>query len=217
MLFVHFGAPHVRRARAPLRSTPSTTSPHFWRSSACSPRSTVGARDGAKVGTPAWEREFDCWLAPFWSALGDGRRERWGPVYVRGLLGPGDRKSIEPLVARVAPDGYAQVHHFVCTSCWDPAPLERVLAEKAQGMVGGPDHHALMTMISFAFLQHLRLREIARARRRGENGVGGRRTAATVAAGDPTHAPRSHSGHPFAMPEMQRAVGLSAARVDVAK
>lgn len=29
-------------------------------------------------------------------------------------------------------------------------------------------HHALLTMISFAFLQHLRLREVARIRRRGK-------------------------------------------------
>jgi len=60
-------------------------------------------------------------------------------VYVRGLLGPGDRKSVEPMAARVAPDDYAQVHHFVCASCWPPEPLERVLAEKAQALVGGPD------------------------------------------------------------------------------
>jgi SRSO17 transposase len=60
-------------------------------------------------------------------------------VYVRGLLGPGERKSVEPLVARVAPDDYEQVHHFVCTSCWDPVPLEHVLAEKAEALVGGPD------------------------------------------------------------------------------
>jgi SRSO17 transposase len=60
-------------------------------------------------------------------------------VYVQGLLGPGERKSVEPLAGRVAPDDYAQVHHFVCASCWDPAPLERVLAAKAQRMVGGPD------------------------------------------------------------------------------
>jgi SRSO17 transposase len=60
-------------------------------------------------------------------------------VYVRGLLGPGERKSVEPLVARVAPDDYEQVHHFVCTSCWDPAPLEGVLAAKAAAMVGGRD------------------------------------------------------------------------------
>jgi hypothetical protein len=76
------------------------------------------------------------------AVLGRARRHApaaLGPVYVRGLLGPGDRKSVEPLVARVAPADYEQVHHFVCTSCWDPAPLERVLAEKAEALVGGPD------------------------------------------------------------------------------
>jgi SRSO17 transposase len=60
-------------------------------------------------------------------------------VYVRGLLGPGDRKSVQPLAASVAPGDYAQVHNFVCASCWDPTPLERILAEKAQAMVGGRD------------------------------------------------------------------------------
>lgn len=47
--------------------------------------------------------------------------------------------DLEPLVARVAPADYERVHHFVCASCWDPAPLERVLAEQAQRLVGGPD------------------------------------------------------------------------------
>lgn len=60
-------------------------------------------------------------------------------MYVRGLLGPGDRKSVEPLAARLAPDDYGQLHHFVCASCWPPEPLERVLAEQAQALVGGPD------------------------------------------------------------------------------
>lgn len=86
----------------------------------------------------AWEREFARWLRPFWTALRDKRRERWAPVYVRGLVGPGERKSIEPMAARVAPHDGEQLHHFVCTSCWDPAPLERVLAMKAQRLVGGP-------------------------------------------------------------------------------
>ena len=60
-------------------------------------------------------------------------------MYVRGLLGPGDRKSVGPLAARVAPDDYGQLHHFVCASCWPPEPLERALAQKAQALVGGPD------------------------------------------------------------------------------
>ena len=102
-------------------------------------RRAAGTGDGAKVGSATWEREFDRWLAPFWTALGDMRRRRWGPVYVRGLLGPGERKSVEPLAARVAPDDYEPVHHFVCASCWKPEPLERVSAEKAQALVAGPD------------------------------------------------------------------------------
>lgn len=53
-----------------------------------------GADDGAKVGSTAWAREFARWLAPFWAARGDKRRERWGPVYVHGLLGPGERLAV---------------------------------------------------------------------------------------------------------------------------
>jgi SRSO17 transposase len=124
-------APSRVVSRAPARSL-------------CGPgRSSVAGRaDGATLASAAsaaWEREFDRWLAPFWAALGDKRRERWGPVYVRGLLGPGDRKGVGPLAARVAPDDYGQVHHFVCASCWPAEPLERVLAEKAQQLVGGPN------------------------------------------------------------------------------
>lgn len=43
------------------------------------------------------------------------------------------------MAERVAPDDGEQLHHFLCTSCWDPTPLECTLAEKAQQMVGGPD------------------------------------------------------------------------------
>lgn len=85
-----------------------------------------------------WEREFERWLAPFLEALGHKKQRKWAPVYMRGLLGPGDRKSVAPMAERVAPDDGEQLHHFLCTSCWDPAPLERTLADKAQQMVGGP-------------------------------------------------------------------------------
>lgn len=86
-----------------------------------------------------WEREFERWLQPFLTALGDRRRRRWAPLYLRGLLGPGERKSVQPLAARIAPGEGEQLHHFICTSCWAPAPLERVLARVAQRLVGGPD------------------------------------------------------------------------------
>lgn len=41
------------------------------------------------------------------------------------------------MAERVAPADGEQLHHFVCTSCWDPGPLERVLATKAQRLIGG--------------------------------------------------------------------------------
>ena len=64
-------------------------------------------------GDAAYEKEFGRWVAPFLDAFGHKVRRRWAPVYLRGLLAPGDRKSVEPLAARVAPDDFEQVHHFV--------------------------------------------------------------------------------------------------------
>jgi SRSO17 transposase len=87
----------------------------------------------------AWEREFVRWLAPFLAALGHKARRRWAPLYLKGLLGPGERKSIAPLAARLAPDDTQQLHHFVAASPWALAPLEVALAREADRLVGGPD------------------------------------------------------------------------------
>ena len=84
-----------------------------------------------------WRLEFGRWLRPFLAVLGHKARQRWAPVYLQGLIGPGERKSIQPLVARVAPGDHEQVHHFVATSCWSTEPLEQVLAQHAQQLVGG--------------------------------------------------------------------------------
>lgn len=91
------------------------------------------------LSASVWERELEPWLAPFLEVFGHKAQRRWAPVYLHGLLGPGDRKSVQPMAARVAPADHEQLHHFVCTSAWDPAPLEAVLLEKAQQMLGGAD------------------------------------------------------------------------------
>lgn len=57
----------------------------------------------------------------------------------RGLLLPGERKSIEPLAARVAPGHDQELRHFVSESDWDDAVIGSVLLDKADRMVGGPD------------------------------------------------------------------------------
>jgi SRSO17 transposase len=76
----------------------------------------------------------------------------------------------------------------------------------------GLHHHALMTLISFAFLQHLRLEEI---RGRGENAAQPRRPTAAVPAGDPPRAARATRRRLPALPNVQRAADVSAARVSV--
>jgi hypothetical protein len=54
----------------------------------------------------------------------------------RRLIGPGDRKSVQPMAARAGEVGYDQLHHFVAAGVWDSAPLEAALLKKADGLVG---------------------------------------------------------------------------------
>lgn len=78
-------------------------------------------------------------MAPFLAALGHRGRRRWAPLYMEGLLGPGDRKSVQPMAARIAPDDHVRLHHFIATSPWDAAPIETALAHEAERLVGGSD------------------------------------------------------------------------------
>src|SRR3712207_6982438 len=57
--------------------------------------------------------DLDRWLAPFLDALGHKKRRTWAPLYLRGLLGPGERKSLQPMAARLGLSGHDQLHHFV--------------------------------------------------------------------------------------------------------
>src|SRR4051812_32769208 len=92
-------------------------------------------------GTPAdgWEDELEGWLEPFLGRLRRQAQRRWAPFYLKGLILPGERKSIEPMAARVAPGGVQQLHHFVSTSPWATAPLEDELVRAADELVGGSD------------------------------------------------------------------------------
>src|ERR687894_250481 len=92
-----------------------------------------------EAGAAGWEQALSEWLRPFLEALGHKARQRWAPVYVRGLLGPGERKSVQPMAARVAPADCDQLHHFVSSPAWQTAPLAAVLAREADRLVGGPE------------------------------------------------------------------------------
>jgi SRSO17 transposase len=86
-----------------------------------------------------WEDELERWLGPFLARLRRKTQRRWAPFYLKGLILPGERKSIEPMAARLAPADTQQLHHFVSTSPWPTAPLEDELVKAADRLVGGPD------------------------------------------------------------------------------
>jgi len=55
------------------------------------------------------------------------------PLYVSGLIGPGDRKSIQPMARRLGFGEYDQLHH------WDARPVETDLLVQADRLIGGSD------------------------------------------------------------------------------
>jgi SRSO17 transposase len=89
--------------------------------------------------TSDWEDELERWLKPFLDRLGHKTRQRMCPLYVAGLIGPGDRKSVQPMAERLATGSYDQLHHFIADGVWDATPLESELLNQADRLVGGKD------------------------------------------------------------------------------
>src|SRR5690242_6539850 len=82
-----------------------------------------------------WEGRFGDYV----ERLGDvlGRADRRGPLraYTTGLLLPGERKSVEPMAARVDPAhvgaAHQSLHHFVAKAAWDDATLLEAVRDYA--------------------------------------------------------------------------------------
>jgi SRSO17 transposase len=93
---------------------------------------------GTAVTLPrAIDADLDHWLEPFLDVTGRSTRRKMAPLYVRGLLGSGGRKSIQPMAERLGLSSHDQLHHFISSPAWDDAPLWRVLAEQVDRQVGG--------------------------------------------------------------------------------
>ena len=90
-------------------------------------------------GLGDWARALETWLEPFLARLGHPARRRMCPLYVAGLIGPGERKSLQPIAARLAPADYDQLHHFIAVGPWEDRPLEAERLTQADRLVGGPD------------------------------------------------------------------------------
>src|SRR3954469_9090280 len=86
-----------------------------------------------------WNEELGRWLKPFVDRLGHRARRRMCPLYVSGLIGPGDRKSVQPMATGLWLGEYDQLHHFIAAGVWEASPVETELVVQADRLVGGRD------------------------------------------------------------------------------
>src|ERR1700712_450547 len=84
----------------------------------------------------SWRTDLEQWLEPFLVGLSHPARRRMCPLYIAGLIGPGDRKSVQPMAARAGEVGYDQLHHFVAAGGLGRGPLEVALLKEADRLVG---------------------------------------------------------------------------------
>src|SRR6187455_3361411 len=76
-----------------------------------------------------WEERFDDYVRRLGDVLRHADRRAPLRAYATGLLLPGERKSLEPMAARVEPfrigAAHQSLHHFVAKAAWDDAAYWR--------------------------------------------------------------------------------------------
>lgn len=79
------------------------------------------------TGARAGEARFAAYLEAITAGLGDVRRSASARAYCTGLLLPGERKSVEPMAARIDPGRvqakHQSLHHVVAKAEWDDAAM----------------------------------------------------------------------------------------------
>src|SRR5262249_61598766 len=73
--------------------------------------------------TSDWRDELGRWLKPFVDRLGHKARRQMCPLYGSGLIGPGARKSIQPLAERFGFGELYTFHHIMAAGALDLRPL----------------------------------------------------------------------------------------------
>src|SRR5690242_5210544 len=80
------------------------------------------------------EARLAAYLDGIAAVLGRANRAAAARAYCTGLLLPGERKSIEPMAARLAPErvqaAHQSLHHVVAKAEWDDAALLRAVRER---------------------------------------------------------------------------------------
>lgn len=89
----------------------------------------------AKQAPGPQEDRFAAYMNGLAQAAGHTDREEPIKAYCKGLLLPGERKSVEPMAARLAPDNVRQthqsLHHIVADSPWE----DEVILRRVRGSV----------------------------------------------------------------------------------
>ncbi len=94
--------------------------------------SEVGVGDELVGVAPEVRDRLAEYFADVASGLARSEQRRNAVLYARGLMDAGGRKSLEPLVARLGGGSveYEALQHFLADSPWDPALLDRAVAER---------------------------------------------------------------------------------------
>lgn len=89
---------------------------------------------------------FEAYLARLYEAVGHADRREPLKAYLSGLLLPGERKSVEPMAAKVDPRRvgarHQSMHHFVAKARWDAHAVLRVARDYALAQL---ERHAPVT------------------------------------------------------------------------
>jgi SRSO17 transposase len=99
--------------------------------------STNGPDLGQQQGTDSAEARLKAYLREIGSLLGDKRRRESFAMYACGLFGEGDRKSAEPVAARLCGDParaeatHHKLLHFLGRSEWEDRPVRAFAARMA--------------------------------------------------------------------------------------
>jgi len=94
--------------------------------------------DDERVGVaPQVKDRLAAYFADVASGLLRSEQRRNAELYARGLMEAGARKSLEPMVVRLGGGSveYEALQHFLADSPWDPAVVERAVAERVCAVI----------------------------------------------------------------------------------
>jgi SRSO17 transposase len=86
------------------------------------------------VSSQAREARFAAYVGALAEGLGHGDRIAPMRAYCTGLLLPGERKSIEPMAARIEPDrvqaAHQSLHHLIASADWSDEAVLAIVREQ---------------------------------------------------------------------------------------